>query len=71
MTEIKDVSKLLWYHLDTFPVLQKHRKFERKRGCNYFFVIKQSLSSHEWLQWNCESTLKKEMTASACFEETQ
>ena len=63
MTEIKDVSKLLWYHLDTIPVLQKHRKFERKRGCNYSSVMKQGLSSHEWLQWNCEST--------ACFEETQ
>ena len=38
MPEIKDVSKLLWYHIATIPVLQKQRKFERIRGCNYSFA---------------------------------
>ena len=71
MPEIKDVSKLLWYHLDTISVLQKHRKFERMRDCNYSFITKQGLSTYEWLQWNCESALKKGMTTSACFKETQ
>ena len=71
MPEIKDVSKLFWYLLATIPVLQKHRKFQRMRGCNYSFIIKRSLLPYEWLQWNCESALKKGMTASARFKETQ
>ena len=66
MPEIKDVSKLLLYHLDTISVLQKHRKFERMS-----FITKRGLSPYEWLQWNCDSALKKGMTASACFKETQ
>ena len=36
-----------------------------------FFITKRALSPYEWLQWNCESALKNEMTASACFKETQ
>ena len=38
---------------------------------NYSFITKRGLSPYEWLQWNYESALKKGMTASACFKETQ
>ena len=45
------------------PVLQKHSKFERMRGCNCSFIIKKVPI--------IELALKKGMTASACFKETQ
>ena len=38
---------------------------------NYSFITRRGLSPYEWLQWNRESAFKKEMTASACFKETQ
>ena len=71
MPEIKDVSKLLRYHLAAIPVLQKHRKFGRMRGSSYSFITKRGLSPYEWLQRNCESALEKGMTASNCFKERQ
>ena len=71
MPEIKDVSKLLRYLLATIPVLQKRSKFETMRGCNCSFIIKRGLSPYGWLQWNCELALKKGVTASVCFKETQ
>ena len=38
---------------------------------NYSFTTKWELSPCEWLQWNYECALKKGMTSSACFKETQ
>ena len=38
---------------------------------NYSFITKRDLSPYVWLQWNYESALKKGMTASAYFKETQ
>ena len=37
---------------------------------NYSFITKRGLSPYE-LQWNYKSALKKGMTGSACFKETQ
>ena len=37
MTEIKDISKLLWHLFATISILQK---FEGMRGCNRSFMIK-------------------------------
>ena len=53
------------------PVLQKHSKFERMRGCNSSFIIKKVPIIVCYCYWNCELALKKGMTASACFKETQ
>ena len=55
----------LRYLLATIPVLPKHSKFERMRGCNCSFVIKKG----PIIVWMAATG--KGMTARACFKETQ
>ena len=67
MPEIKNVSKLLFiFMISAVPVLQKHSKFERMRGCNCSFIIKGAYHRMDGCYWNCELALKKGLTAGAC-----
>ena len=73
MPEIKDVSKLLFM---AFPY---YNSCSAKNTANFkecvdavlFYNKKGAYHRIDGCNWNCELALKKGMTVSACFKETQ
>ena len=43
-----------YYLLVTIPVLQKHSKFAKMNGCNYFYNRKRVTHQMDGCNWTCE-----------------
>ena len=73
MPEIKDVSKLLFTVSPCYNSCStKTPQISKNAWLQLLFCNKKGIYHRmDGCNWNCELALKKGMTASACFKETQ